>query len=55
MGPLPLGPAIVPLEGWCRRSREVRREIWGGGEVKAEAGGLSWWEKGACWRCGGGW
>lgn len=55
MGPLPLGPAIVPLEGWCRKSREVRREIWGGGEVKAEAGGFSWCAKGACWRWGWWW
>lgn len=54
MGPLPLGPAIAPLELWCRRSREVRREICGGFEVKAEAGGFSWCAKGPCWSCGGG-
>lgn len=29
MGPLPLGPAIAPLESWCRRSREARLEICG--------------------------
>jgi hypothetical protein len=54
MGPLPFGPAIAPLEPWCRRSREVRREICGLLEVKEEAGGSNWWEKGPCCRCCGG-
>jgi hypothetical protein len=53
MGPLPLGPAIAPLEGWCRRSREARRETWGALGVK-EGGGLSWWAKAPCGRCCGG-
>lgn len=53
-GPLPFAPAMAPLEAWCRRSREVRREICGVLEAKAEAGGFSWWEKGPCGRCCGG-
>jgi hypothetical protein len=44
MGPLPLGPAIAPLDGWCRRSRELRRETRGLLEVRGEAsGGGAWW------------
>jgi hypothetical protein len=54
MGPLPFGPAIAPLEPWCRRSREVRREICGLLEAKDEAGGFNWWEKGPCCECCGG-
>jgi hypothetical protein len=53
MGPLPFGPAIAPLDAWCRRSREARRETWGALGVK-EGGGLSWWAKAPCGRCGGG-
>lgn len=54
MGPLPLEPAIAPLEELCRRSREARRETCGVLEEKAEAGGFNWWEKGPCCRCCGG-
>lgn len=57
MGPLPLAPAIAPLEAWCRRSREALRETWERleEEEKVEAGVCNWWAKGACCRwCGGG-
>lgn len=54
MGPLPFAPAIALFEAWCRRSREVLRDICGLFEAKAELGGFSWWEKAPFWLCRGG-